>query len=322
MKKMPTLARKWFKHTGRTLMILWCAIPVHAQPIMKQPSGQSVQGADMRPAITDEQRAMALRMLTTAMAILRDDQPFDPAQLAFGGNFATEPIKGSVGKEYSFENSVLPRTQIVLMTEGDPADYTANRMMVKPVPTIITIRFSPLMEGINRSSLEDMLHLGIGYWIDGNGNRRPGNDMGTTPPPIYLHHYRYRALDRPTSRFPVDVELTFGDPGANPMEDGGSTTPVLMDVILSRAYPALTREKREQRRLDQQAEKRQKYGMMNLCTGMLCPETGLWEGWSENGATDKLFIRAGARFDEVRLHAWEPGVCEQWVNGKWFWLGP
>jgi hypothetical protein len=170
------------------------------------------------------------------MAIMRDDQPFDPAHTIFGQNFATETALGSTANEYSFENSILPATQITLLTEYDPTDRAANRSRVKMVPTIFTIWFRPAMTGIALSTLEDLLHLGIGYWIDGNGTRRPGNDMGTAPPHVRVRNYRYRALDQPTTRFSVDVEFGFLGPDANAAKDGGPTTPVLIVVRFNRDY--------------------------------------------------------------------------------------
>jgi len=194
----------------------------------------------LRQTVTDTQRAMALTILTTAIAILRDDQPFDPANTVFGRNLFTEPALGSAGNEYSFENPVLPATQITLLTEIDPTNSSANHQKAKAVPMVFTILFSPLMTGIARSTLEDLLPLDIGYWIDGDGNRRSGNDMGTAPPQVLLHHYRYRASIQPTSRFPVDVELVFGDPDPQDVAENAPRTPVLMDVILTRDYFKLT----------------------------------------------------------------------------------
>jgi hypothetical protein len=193
----------------------------------------------MRPIVTDAQRDMALRIVTTALAILRDDQPFDPAQTIFGLNVAAAPLSGSVGTEYSFENSAFPLSYITLFVEADPLDQTADRTKAKRIPTAFTIRFSPLMDGITRSTLEDLLPLDIGYWVDGDGNRQPGNDMGAIPPQVRLHHYRYRASSQPTSRFPIDVQLAFGDPDPDDLTENAPKTPVLMDVVLTRDYSAL-----------------------------------------------------------------------------------
>ncbi|MGF6871528.1 hypothetical protein [Paraburkholderia sp. MM5477-R1] len=200
----------------------------------------------MRPTVTDAQRDMAFRILATAMAILRDDQPFNPAHTIFGSILAARRDRGVVGvTEYSFVNPVLPDTQIIVVVVPDPLDPSADRTKIKQVARRFTIRFNPLLTDINRSTLEDLLQVDIGYWIDGKGGRRSGNDMGTVPPQIRLHHYRYRASDLPTSRFPVDVEFAFGDPGPkNPAPDEPKT-PVLMDVRLNRDYSALRRQYRE-----------------------------------------------------------------------------
>ncbi|MGF6410020.1 hypothetical protein OKW35_000985 [Paraburkholderia sp. MM5477-R1] len=200
----------------------------------------------MRPTVTDAQRDMAFRILTTAMAILRDDEPFDPAHTIFGRILAADPLRGKVGgTEYSFVNPAFPRTDIIVFVIPDPLDPSADRTKVKRVATHFTIRFNPLLTDISRSTLEDLLHVDIGYWVDGNGERWPGNDMGTTPPQIRLHGYRYRASNLPTSRFPVDVEFAFGDPDPNDPAPDEPKTPVLMDVLLKRGYSALKRQHRD-----------------------------------------------------------------------------
>ncbi|MCC8401076.1 hypothetical protein LJ655_04065 [Paraburkholderia sp. MMS20-SJTN17] len=200
----------------------------------------------MRSTVTDAQRDMALRILTTAIAILRDDQPFDPAHTIFGRIRAARTERGVIGvTEYSFENPAFPRTEITVVVIPDPLDPSADRTKVKQIMLDFTIRFNPLLADISRSTLEDLLHLDIGYWIDGNGERRPGNDMGTAPPQLLLHSYRYRASNLSTSRFPVDVEFAFGDPDPkNPAPDEPKT-PLLMDVLLSRDYSAFKRQRRE-----------------------------------------------------------------------------
>ncbi|MFT4067895.1 hypothetical protein [Paraburkholderia sp.] len=200
----------------------------------------------MRKTVTDAQRDMALRVLATAMAILRDDQPFDPANTVFGYNFATDPLHGAVGMEYCFENPAFPGTQITLSVTADPADYTVDRTKVKLVPREFTIWFSPLMAGITRSTLEDLFPLDIGYWIDGDGNRQPGNDMGAIPPQIRLHSYRYRASNQPMSRFPVDVQLAFGDPDPQAKDENGPKMPVLLGAFLTRDYFKQTLKRRGQ----------------------------------------------------------------------------
>jgi hypothetical protein len=87
----------------------------------------------------------------------------------------------------------------------------------------------------------------------------------------------------------------------------------LRGIQINRVY--LTPEQLEQRRL----AKRQKYGMMNLRTGMLCPETGIWESWTETGPSDQIVVWAGQTFGRVftiprRIQSWSP-----MVDGRWMW---
>jgi hypothetical protein len=87
----------------------------------------------------------------------------------------------------------------------------------------------------------------------------------------------------------------------------------LCGIQINRVY--LTPEQLEQRRL----AKRQKYGMMNLRTGMLCPETGIWESWTETGPSDQILVWAGQTFGRVftiprRIQSWSP-----MVDGRWMW---
>ncbi|NML32589.1 hypothetical protein [Paraburkholderia antibiotica] len=199
----------------------------------------------MKQTVTDAQRHMVLSVLMTAMAILRDDQPFNPKHTVFGRNFAAEPLFGNaVGTEYSFENPAFPSTQITLVVAGDPTDRAAERMRDTQVPRAFVIRFDPMITGIMRSTLEDLFPLDIGYWVDGKGNRQFGNDMGAVPPQVRVHHYRYRASAQPASRFPVDVQLVFGDPKPQAAGDDEPKTPVLMDVLLTRDYFKPTPDRR------------------------------------------------------------------------------
>jgi|GEM_PF-989182 len=83
----------------------------------------------------------------------------------------------------------------------------------------------------------------------------------------------------------------------------------LRNLGISRHY--LTPEELEQRHL----AKRQKYGMMDLRTGMVCPETGLWESWTQAGIVGKAVVRAGDRFKpHLRLDMPPAEV-------RWMWSG-
>lgn len=69
--------------------------------------------------------------------------------------------------------------------------------------------------------------------------------------------------------------------------------------------------------------KRQRYGYMNLRTGVLCPETGWWEGWTTLNEIDTQVIRAGARFPQAVLNAKTSGPDgARLVDAHWMWRGP
>ena len=89
----------------------------------------------------------------------------------------------------------------------------------------------------------------------------------------------------------------------------------LRNLGISRHY--LTPEEQEQRRL----AKRKKYGDMNLRTGMICPETGYWEAWTENGMTECYVWEKGYAFNQARslpvsVQMWSTGV-----DARWMWRG-
>ncbi|WP_157379622.1 hypothetical protein [Burkholderia ubonensis] len=130
--------------------------------------------------------------------------------------------------------------------------------------------------------------------------------------------FSYRLPLNPDSKF--DVYAGFGYLGEWVSESGEWTlnnfrnAVDLRSLTIGRRY--LTPEELRQR----QQVKRQKYGEMNLCTGMICPETGLWEGWSKNGPTGQFYLEAGRRFPDVRtIPAQVHWYCEH-VPGRWMWL--
>ncbi|WP_075122850.1 hypothetical protein [Burkholderia paludis] len=262
----------------------------------------------------DEQRQMVRSILKAAMEILRDDKPFDPSDSIFGRIVDTDRHYRSRGLRYLYASRVSPSTTVSFSTFDDPGDYTADRSKVKIVPTGFVMRLSPMLADLRNTEIKTLLQLDD-YWIDSDGNRVYGNEMPSrTPDTPNLQSFRYRSKDIPGSQFPVDVELFY----ANPLN--GSSPPKLSEITIHRAYKILTPEEREQRHLEQQQAKRLKYGKMNLCTGMTCPETGVWEGWWDNRPTDQLLIHAGREFPKVRtIH-----FSEQWYSphapGRWMWL--
>ncbi|CAM2156366.1 MULTISPECIES: hypothetical protein [Paraburkholderia] len=274
----------------------------------------------MADQVTDTQRVAIVNALREAMLVLRDDKPLDVNNPAFGKiHQSTKSVFSDFGEVYSFHNNEMPEASIKLRTVDDPLDYTDDRSMLKIVPSEFRLTFYVAVRGISISVLKQELDL-ADYWVSSDGSRSKDNDMG---PPLAetpgQHRYRFRANAHSDSRFPVDVELTYFEPGSDAPV---GTQPSLWLVRIARAYPLLTPEMRKQKREEERLKKRNDYGYMNLCTGGVCPESGYWEGWTkESGPTDILRIEKGQKFDVVRTVplTTDRSSCPM-VPGQWMWL--
>ena len=127
--------------------------------------------------------------------------------------------------------------------------------------------------------------------------------------------FGYRFPFPPNSPFDIYASFYYLGVWAQPTRERGAnldnlrTAVDLRNLIISRYY--LTPEELEQRRL----AKRQKYGMMNLRTGMVCPETGLWESWTQAGVVGKAVVHAGDRFKPYLRLDMPPAEV------RWMWAG-
>ncbi|NHV26354.1 hypothetical protein [Burkholderia sp. D-99] len=168
MKKMPMHVREWCKIIGTVLIVLSCSTPAHAlEPIAShyEPLGE---GFEMQTT-ADEQRATVRSILKEAMAILRDDKPYDPRDMIVGKLFSTWTQQSAKGALYRYANRALSSTTIELVTRTDPEDYSDDRSKVKIVPAEIIIHLSPMIAGLPDTEIKEFLQL-EDFWIDSNGN--------------------------------------------------------------------------------------------------------------------------------------------------------
>ncbi|KVM45674.1 hypothetical protein WJ58_31155 [Burkholderia ubonensis] len=266
----------------------------------------------------DEQRAMVRSILKEAMAILRDDKAFDPSHIAFGRIIDTESHYRLEGQRYLYASQISPASTVIFTTFDDPEDYSADRSKVKIVPGSVTIRLDPMIAGLPDAEIKALLQL-EDFWVDPDGNREYGNEIMTrTPYAPNEQSFHYRSKNVPGSKFPVNVNLAY----ANPLD--GSFPQMLAEVTIKRAYTILTPEERRERRLEERQAKRQKYREMNLRTGMLCPETGLWQGYVHGSSSCRFVIREGQRFPVVRTltpsEELEQRRRSEFLAGQWMWV--
>lgn len=271
----------------------------------------------MSDTITPSQEKALLSLLSKIMEVLRDDRPLelqDPALGTLKSSWHTAP--GEAAMHYSFRNMAFPDAKVVLSTWTDPLDYSDDRTRVPAVPVYFELWFHDALAGVNRRLLEQHLDL-ANHWIGADGLRNEGNDLGPgLPPAEAVHAYRYRANAGEHGRYPVDVDFFFLDPAPN--DRSGKVR--LDRITIVRNYPYVTPATRKKKREEQNQKKRQTYGYMNLCTGTPCPETGVWEGWTDTGPTDVMEFTRGQTFDYVRSVSLEQGSSCPMVGGRWFWL--
>lgn len=232
-------------HAGAILMLCSCASLMRAQT-NTQINSTSLESGEMADKVVKNQREAILAMMEKAMSILRDHKPFNPVDSEFGVVQPVEKTTDSTDERYMFRNSILKGVDIVFITSADPLDYSDDRGKTPIVPGGFDLQFasSPVRIDILPSLIKERLDL-ADYWIAGDGKKYDGNDLGSgAPPSPLLHRYRYRAKEHLDSRFPVDVELLYGD--ADPTDS--TDTRVILHVTLSRAYPYLTPEMRKQKR--------------------------------------------------------------------------
>ncbi|WP_434114373.1 hypothetical protein [Paraburkholderia caffeinilytica] len=267
--------------------------------------------APLKRNMTDAQRKQLLRAVETGLQWTAGEISFDEVQQTLGKS-PDGPIERGIERVYRYEPD-FATLEFVFDTIRSNDGKAAVKYFMLRVSSDITTHIAKesyesllglhrlvrgeLIDGV-RAEPRDFFNPGLGGFL---GDR---NHVGLS----------YRLPLPVDSIFDVYADLDFEGRDDPPDYVSLKDAENLRSVIFTRSY--LTPTELDRRR----QMKRQKYDEMNLCTGMLCPETGLWQGWSENGATDRLFVRAGQRFDQVRLHAYQPTVREQWVSGRWMWM--
>ncbi|MCP3024736.1 hypothetical protein [Cupriavidus basilensis] len=228
----------------------------------------------MAERYTDQQRQIVREILQAAMRLLRDDVPLEKVKAFFGESWKISPLSGNAfAKEYRFEHPALRNTDMRLYVESDPEDFREDRSKVAQVPTYFEIHFTPLLDKLAVEELEGLLQLKVGSYRFSDSHVVPYNRFLPDPLTPFAEPYRFQALEVPGSKFPVDVELDYIRPGAQPPEQGGLTSTVLAEIRIKRDYPVLTQEERKTRAREMPVSLRQRYGPLPM-SGDMCHASG------------------------------------------------
>ncbi|MDF3886796.1 hypothetical protein, partial [Cupriavidus basilensis] len=92
---------------------------------------------------------------------------------------------------------------------------------------------TPDLDKLAREELETMLQLKVGSYRFPSGRVVPYNRFPADPLTPFADPYSYHALAVHGSKFPVNIELDYIRPGAQPREQGGLTAPVLAEVRIA-----------------------------------------------------------------------------------------
>jgi hypothetical protein len=261
-------------------------------------------------SMTSEQQQQMLAIAEVGLRWVSGQIDFKDITRAYG-----QPKRSRVTNEIAYV--YFPGDALTAAFYFDKEHNVAGSPAVKRFVLTVDTYFEPHIRMSDYEQRLGLKRLVRGEKIDGVRVVRreffnPGNRCaGCNPNNVVL---AYRLPLSSDSLF--DVNADFDYLGSHDAPDYVSLRDPenLREVTFYRRY--LTPEQLDERN----AARREKYGMMNLRTGMLCPETAIWEGWTENGATDELVVYAGRLFPTARNEPYEKPVPFEWVDARWMWL--
>jgi hypothetical protein len=261
-------------------------------------------------SMTSEQQQQMLGIAEVGLRWVSGQIDFEDVKRAYG-----QPKRSRIINE--IEYVYFPGDALTAAFYFDKEHNVAGSPAVKRFVLTVDTYFEPHIRMSDYEQLLGLKRLVRGERIDGVRVVRreffnPGNRCaGCNPNNVVL---AYRLPLSSDSLF--DVNADFDYLGSHDAPDYLSLHDPenLREVTFYRRY--LTPEQLDERN----AARREKYGLMNLRTGMLCPETAIWEGWTENGATDATIVYAGRPFPKARNVPYQKPVPFEWVDARWMWL--
>ncbi|MDR5811274.1 hypothetical protein [Caballeronia sp. LZ019] len=237
------------------------------------------------------------------------------------GRIGSEAIRRSFGQPEQDDVVGNTRSQDYF---PDFASISFESTVTSDTPTSFTLKVEPALDtNIPKESFESYLGLRRavrGEIIDGRREEKnqffnPNVVPNGNPDLVTLI---YRVPQSPDSHFEVYVSIDYLGLNAHDGPDFKNLqSAVNLRQIAIHRRP-LTPDELEQRN----QAKRQKYGYMNLRSGMLCPETGWWEGWTTLNEIDKQVVRAGSNFPQAVLGAGRSGPDgARFADAQWMWRG-
>ncbi|WP_232439641.1 hypothetical protein [Burkholderia ubonensis] len=295
-----------------------------AQPAPRE--GSEMQEKPVR-MMTEAQQAKLMQFVRVGLKWVVGQIPFDEVVRTFGQpkKYEAEGVR-MIEYAYDFDDDTMSVTfsyDKLHPIDGKPSINTFGIKVGDGVGGDVYTNIpyeawdSLGLHRLARGELIDGVRTETGDFFDPTGLR----DISGWYPTNYVT-FGYR-LPMPLDS-PFDVTAGFGYLGEWVSEKGGATLSNfrsavnLRSIAIGRHY--LTPDELQQRQL----AKRQKYGEMNPCTGMACPETAIWQAWTSNGPTDAHVVFKDRPFPTARNLTYEEAKEQRryptWEHARWMWL--
>ncbi|WP_143135516.1 hypothetical protein [Burkholderia ubonensis] len=273
--------------------------------------------------MTEAQQVKLMQFVRVGLKWVAGQISFDEVVRTFGPpeKYEAEGVR-MIEYAYYVDDDVISATfsyDKLHRIDGKPSLYGMSLKIRDDVYTSIPYETWDHL-GLHRlmyGELIDGARTETGDFFDPTGRR----DITGWDPKNYVT-FSYRLPMPPDSLFDVGAGFGYLDEWIN--ERGDATLSNfrnavnLRDLGIGRHY--LTPEELQQRQL----AKRQKYGEMNLCTGMVCPETAIWQAWTSNGPTDAHVVFKDRPFPTARNLTYEEAKEQRryptWEHARWMWL--
>jgi hypothetical protein len=297
------------------------SLPARPQPSLLEsaratPVAKTQSGSDNMPytppikSMTSAQQQQMLAIAEVGLRWISGETSFEEVKRMYG-----QPKRHWVDNEIGY--AYFPGGFLAAEFYFDKFRFVDRKPAVKRFVLTVNSYFEPNLRMSDYEKRLGLQRLVRGEKIDGLRVEKgdffnPGNRCaGCNPNNVILG---YRLPLQNDALFDINADFNYLGKHDAPYYASLRDPENLREIIFSRTY--LTPRELNER----DAARREKYGMMNLRSGMLCPETAIWEGWTENGATDATIVYAGRPFPTARNVPYQKPIPFEWVDARWMWL--
>ncbi len=272
--------------------------------------------------MTAAQQAKLIQFVRVGLKWVTGQMPFEDVVRMFGQPKERSPDRASWIKYTYYPDKVMSVTFIYDKLHLDNGKPRIDGMLLKIGDNVETDIPYETWDTLGLRRLVRGERIDAGRTVEGDYFDPLGLKDVSGKYPLNYVSFGYRLLMPSDTSF--DVGAGFGYLGEWVTKSGGATlsnfrnATNLRDLGIGRHY--LTPEELKQR----DDARRRKYGDMHLCTGMTCPESGIWEPWTSNGPTEAYYLEQGRMFPEAADITMDEAKRQQRYPkmelARWMWV--